>query len=428
MNHEKLERCAIGDGIYVNFVENDRYKTNYISFFFVTPLNKKTASYNTLLSRVLTRSSEKYRTQRELNQALDLCFDADLTADTAKVGEWHTLAVSLCTLDNAYALEGENITAQGLEILREVLFRPNLQDGAFLPSHVESEKKLALDEICSLVNHKARWAKERMTELMCRKEAYSTLAIGHKGEIKKITPQSLAEYYHELLRTARVEIFFVGRFCREDMRQATQDMFQKIVREPRALPEIAVRTQVKEVLEVTEEMDIAQANLVMGFRTGCSLADSDWRAMSVYNSILGGSLTSKLFCNLREKMSLCYHVSSSPDALKGIMLIYAGIAPENRDVAVKEALRQMDEIRAGNITDEEMENARGALIHAMNGLGDNPSVLAEWYLPRVLIGQIQTPGQIVAQLRRIQKEDVVKVSEKIVLDTVYTLTAKEGQQ
>jgi len=131
---------------------------------------------------------------------------------------------------------------------------------------------------------------------------------------------------------------------------------------------------------------------------------------------------------LREKMSLCYSISSSPDAMKGIMMIYAGIAPENRDVAVKETLHQMDLIREGRISDEELENARGAIVHAMNSLGDNPAVLAQWYLPRVLTNTVQTPQEIVQEIKEITKEDVMRVAERIQLDTVYTLTGKEEQK
>ena len=212
------------------------------------------------------------------------------------------------------------------------------------------------------------------------------------------------------------------------MKKAVEEMFSSVKRNPTLLPCPSIRTSARSVREVTEEMDITQANLVMGFRTASSIYDDSWRAMSLYNAVLGGSLTSKLFCVLREKMSLCYSVSSSPDAMKGVMLIYAGIAPENRDLAIGEALNQMEEIKKGNVSGEELENARGAIINSLNGLGDNPAVLAEWYLPRVLAGRIQSPAEIVSELNRVTLEDVVRVSERITLDTVYTLTAKEDKK
>lgn len=425
MNREKLERVPLGEGIGLNFVENDRYKTNYISLYFVTPLTRQTASFNTLLSRVLTRGCEKYPTQLELNRVLDASFDAELDSDTAKVGEWHTLSLSLCLLDDSFAFEGEEVTRKGLELLGEVAFRPYLPGGIFDAEYVKSEKKRALDDIASLINHKARYARGRMFDYMCRLEPYSISALGVPSVLRAVTPESLGAYYRTLLETARIEMFFVGRFNREETVEEAKRLLGGLKRAFQPLPAISVRTKAGSVKEVTEEMDITQANLVMGFRTGCTIEDDAWRAMSVYNAVLGGSLTSKLFSVLREKMSLCYSVSSSPDALKGVMLIYAGIAPENRDVAVKEALNQMNEIRIGNVTEEELESAKGAIIHAMNGLGDNPAALAEWYLPRVLTDRILTPAHIVSEVQSVTLEDVVKASERITLDTVYTLTAKE---
>jgi len=428
MNQESLERYSIGDGIHLNFIRNDRYKTNYITFYFVTPLNRKTASYNTLLSRVLTRGSRAYPTQMELNRVLDHCYDASLSSDTEKVGEWHAISVSLGILDNAFSLDDEDIAEKGLEILENVLFDPFLPGGAFDEAYVDGEKKLALLEIASQINNKARFSRSRMIEVMCRLEPYSTCSLGDKRVLRTITPALLTEYYRELLKTAQVEIFFVGRFDQSVMKEKTERFFAGRERCVLPLPEISIRTKARSVKEVTETMDITQANLVMGFRTASTIYDKHWRAMSLYNSVLGGSLTSKLFCVLREKMSLCYSISSSPDAMKGIMMIYAGIAPENRDVAVKETLHQMDLIREGRISDEELENARGAIVHAMNSLGDNPAVLAQWYLPRVLTNTVQTPQEIVQEIKEITKEDVMRVAERIQLDTVYTLTGKEEQK
>jgi predicted Zn-dependent peptidase len=425
MTQQKLERISILPGVHLSFVENDRYKTNFITFDFLTPLNRVNASYNTVLSRVLTRGCEKYPSQMTLNRALDELYDAALSSDSLKVGEWHTLSIALALLDNAFTFGGEDLSGAGLALLEEVIFRPYLPDGIFSEEYVKGEKKQALLEIESLVNNKARYARSRMIEHMCKLEPYSTCAIGTRGEIGKITAESLTSYYKEFLKTAQIEIFFVGRFDREKVQKQVEKMFAGRERAFAPLPELSIRTKARTVKEITETMDITQANLVMGFRTASTIYDPSWRAMSLYNAVLGGSLTSKLFCVLREKMSLCYSISSTPDALKGIMTIYAGIAPEKREVAISEALNQMEEIRKGNVTAEELENARGALIHSLRGLQDNPAVIADWYLPRILTGNFQTPEEIIAELQALTLEDVVKVSENITLDTIYTLTGKE---
>ncbi len=427
MNQEKPDRIFLGEGIGLNFVENDRYKTNHITFYFVTKLNRYTASYNTVLSRVLTRGCKAYPDQRALNSALDHCYDAELVTDTSKIGDFHAVSISLSLLDNAYSFDGEDITSEGISILENVIFSPYLEKGAFAEEYVKGEKKLAQDEIAAQINHKASYARGRMLGHMCRMEPYGTSALGNKSEIGRITAESLYEYYRELLKTATVEIFFVGRFDREKVQKTVEALFADRERNYEPLPQPSIRTKATRVREITERMDLTQANLVMGFRAGVSIYDKDWRAMSLYNSVLGGSLTSKLFCVLREKMSLCYSVSSQPHAMKGILLIYAGIAPENRDVAVKEALNQMDEIKKGNVSEEELNNARGAILHALKGLGDNPAALAGWYLPSVLIGQVKTPSEIIEELNKVTLEDVIRVSKEITLDTVYTLTAKEAR-
>ena len=428
MNRESMDRLCIGEGIYLNFVENDRYKNNYINLYFVTPLNRRTASLNTVLARVLSRGCEKYPTQMELNRALDRAFDASLDSDTAKLGEWHTLSLSLSLLDRAFAFEGEDPVEEGGEILKEVLLRPYLPNGHFDASYVESEKKLALDDLAALVNNKARYARSRMFEKMCESEPYGTPALGDRREIRRITAASLTEYFEELKKTARIEMFFVGRFDRRKMLHLAQSLTEGWNRQEEALPRVTPPPKRKKVREITETMDVTQANLVMGFRTHCTVYDPDCAALSLYNAVLGGSLTSKLFCVLREKMSLCYSVSSIPDALKGVLLIYAGIAPKNRDVAIQEALNQMEEIKKGNVTEEELENSRRALINSLNGLEDNPAVLAEWYLPRVLTDRKQTPSSLIADLQAVTLEDVVKIAHKIQMDTIYTLTAKEVEQ
>lgn len=426
MNQTKnpLSRTPIGDGIAFNFLENTKYKTNYLSLYLVSELNERNASYNALLSRVLTRGSEKYPTQQKLNAALDHCYDAQLDADVLRVGEWHALDLSLTTLDNAFAMQGEDITEKGCEILSEMLFSPLMENGAFKEEFVESEKKNALDDIRAEINSKARYSRKRMIRTMCRGEKYATDPIGSARVIRSITKESLTEYYRSLLEKSRIEIFFVGRGDGEKLAKTWKKLFSAIRRNPAPLEAAKIRRKAGKVKEVTEEMDITQANLVMGFRTGTVLGEADWRAMSVYNSVLGGSLTSKLFCVLREKMSLCYTISSSPDALKGIMLIYSGIAPEKRDITVKEALHQMKLIEEGEIGEEEMTSAKNALIHSLRGLNDNPAVLGNWYLPRILSGNTDTPEKIIEELKEVTVEDVVRVSKKITLDTVYCLTGK----
>ena len=425
MRSEKPERICLKDGVFLNFLENDRYKTNYINIYFLTPLNDRTASCNTLLARLLPRGCEKYPTQQALGRALDDCYSAQLDAEPLKIGDWHALNIQLSFLDDAFLPAGESIARKARELLREVVFCPYLPSGAFDASYVESEKKAALDELAARINHKARYARERMIEIMCRNEPYRTLSCGKASVLRALSASDLAAYYRALLQTARVEIFFVGRFSSADCVRQMSEFFSETERRYTPLPAQSVIAKAPRVREVTEKMPVSQANLVMGFRTGTTLSDPAWRAMSVYNAVLGGSLTSKLFCVLREKMSLCYSIHSFPDAMKGVLTVAAGIAPENRKVATDEVLRQMDEIKNGHVTAEELIHAKAGLCGAMRGLWDTPAVLSEWYLSGILCDRVRTPSQIVRDIETIDLSQVTEAATCVVPDTFYTLTSSE---
>ena len=425
MDREKPKRIAMKDGVFLNILENDRYKTNYINIYFLTPLNDKTASLNTLLARLLVRGCEKYPTMTALNRALDDCYSAQLESDTFKIGDWHALNLQLSFLDDSFLPGGEKVSDKAKELLYDVIFRPYLPGGVFDTPAVESEKRAVLDELSARINHKASYARERMIEVMCKNEPFCTLSSGKASVVRAITPPALTDYWRDLLRSARVEIFFVGRFTEDGAHSIAKTFFSEISRQPLALPAQCVIQKTARVREVTETMPVTQANLVMGFRTGVTLSDPAWCATSVYNGVLGGSLTSKLFTVLREKMSLCYSIQSFPDAMKGILTVAAGIAPKNRDVAIREARRQMEEIERGNVTSEELENAKAGLCGSMRGLWDTPAVLSEWYLPRILCENLRTPRQIVRDIEKITLDDVVSAAQKVSPDTIYTLTSTE---
>ena len=426
MKQKNPERRSLLPGVTLNFVENDRSKTNFITFYFITPLNEKSASCNTLLSRLLTRECEKYPRQIALCRALDDCYEANLSSDSMKIGEWHALSVELSLLDNAYALEGEDVTARGLSILEEVLFRPALKDGAFPEESVKGEKKQALQEIDSLVNRKALYARERMVEVMCRKEPYGVCALGTKRGVARETAASLGAYYRDLLRASQIEIFFVGRFDREKIGRRMEKLFAGKERAFSPLPPLAEAAEKEMALEVTERLDVTQTHLVMGFRTHCTTSSPSWRAFTVFNAILGGLPTSKLFSILREKMSLCYTVFSSPDGKKGVMTVYAGIDGKNRDKAIREVKRLLEAVKAGDFSEEELENARLALISRVRGYEDQPGILSDFYLFRFLAGEDGAPAQIIRELEQVTREDVVRAARGVTLDTIYTLTGKEG--
>jgi predicted Zn-dependent peptidase len=428
MGQIQLQRESLGEGIFFNRVPSRIYKTDYLHLYFSLPLTKENASLCALLSRVLLRGSEHYPHMRTLNRALDACYSANLETDVFKCGESQVLSVSASCLADEYALDGESINATLTEILSDVLFCPLLRTGELNEAILNSEKQNACDTIAAQINNKMSYARKRMYEVMCAEEAYGVDPLGEEERIRAISAQELCRFHERVLREAQVEIFHVGRSDASAVKETFRKHFASIPRAP--LPRVVADSLVSAPpipRKVRETGEVTQANLVLGFRTGITLLSDNYSAFTLFNAVLGGSLTSKLFVNVREKLSLCYSIGSRPDTAKGVMAVACGIDPQKYEEAKSEILRQLELTRQGEITHAELEQSTNALLNALVGLEDTPSAIADWFYPRVLAGDLRTPAQVAEALHAVTKEQVAAAAKAITLDTVYLLEG-EGKE
>lgn len=424
----RLQREKIAEGIFFNHVFSDTYKTDYIHLYLSLPLTEENAAKTALLSRVLLRGSQRYPDLRSLNRALDACYSANLEADVFKAGENQVLAFSASCLADPYALNGESITGELLSILADVVFCPYEANGGFEESRLESEKQNAVDAVRAQINNKMTYARKRMYEEMCADEAYSVSALGEEEAIRRLDAQTLLADYRRLLETAHVEIFHVGRSDPAPVKKLLAERFVSERRQSLPVAKAEIVTEVAPSPRILrEKSDVTQANLVLGFRTGTTLTNPDYSAFTVFNAVLGGSLTSKLFVNVREKLSLCYAIGSRPDTSKGVMAVYCGIDPDKFDAAYAEILHQWDLTKNGEITAAEMEQSTKALVNALTGLEDTPSAVADWFYPRILAGDARSPEELIAALQNVSTEAVAAAARKIKLDTVFLLEG-EGKE
>jgi len=388
-------------------------------------LTQKSAAATTVLSRVLMQGTKEHPDKRSYASALEDAYGAQVYTDVSKLGETQLLCVGVNWLKDKYAMKGESVTKKALSLCLETAFLPNVSDGAFMSDVVKREKMNAVDDVLSLINNKAAYAKIRLKEIMCKDEAYSISPLGKTEEIKKLTGKKLFGFYNKMMKESPVEIFFAGQADLDTLTGMLKDAFSSVERDVCAAPKTKIIKSVSEAKEANETMPINQASLVMGYRTGITYTSKNYHAAALYNAILGGSLTSKLFMNVREKLSLCYTVSSAFDFNKGIMQIYSGIDLKNREKAKDEIFFQIDEIKKGNISEREMLDAKAAIINAINSLEDTPSAMASYFLPRILSGKAIDLEADKEKFISLTKKDVMNVSKYVFLDTVYTLSAGE---
>lgn len=419
-NRMKLCRSALCGGVRLNTVRTDRFKTAHLTVNFFVPLRKETASAYSLLTDVLMRGTEQYPTMRDLNRRQDELYSLGLGAYVQKKGEAQLVTFELTCIDDAYAFDGMRVLEEGMELLQELIFRPCTENGVFRSAYVEQEKKNLSDDIRSRIDNKASYARRRCIEIMCEGEPYAVDHGGDLEEIEKQTAASLWEVYRDLLSSARVEIFYIGKKTEEEVAGLCKRCLPFAPREA-SFPVTTQGSAPAEPRRVTEQMRISQCKLSVGFRAPYTLQGGDFAKMSLFNEVFGGSPSSRLFTNVREKKSLCYYCSSGPDGLKGILLVNSGIEQKNKQAALDAILEQLEDLRAGKLTEEELETARRSLRNGYREITDSPASVCSWYLGRISAGRTDSPEEMAQSLDAVSVGDVVKVANDLTLDTVYYL-------
>ncbi len=424
-----MKRISLRPRVHLNLMAENKFKTNYICMEFRMPLAEKTASLYALIPKVLERGCEAYPDMTALTRRAEELYGTGVYAYTNKNGEGQNIAIASYPLANEYAMDGMDILSETLSLMEQLFFFPRLENGLFLTEYVESEKRNLADSIRAEINNKSRYALSRAQSETCRGEAFAVPSTGTLAQVEAITPQSLTEAYHEMLKKAKVEIWAIGKFDETALADQLKAIFARLP-EGEAVP---ADTEVKrkaegEVKNVDEVQPAKQARLVLSFRTGRILADGDdYTAFVVFLALYGSGTTSRLFMNVREKLSLCYDCSAFADALKGLMFVQAGIDKNNREIAQKEILAQLKAVQDGDFTSEELENAKICLINRYREIGDEAGSIKAWFLGRLLAGRCDSPEQCADAVRKVTAEQVIAASRGITLDTVYFLHG-EGEE
>ena len=397
-----------------------RFKQEGLSVQFVCPMAKETAALNALLPAVLLRGCESAPDLRAITLKLDDLYGASMGSQVRRVGDYQTTGLSCSFMREAYALDGDKVFAPMVAFLEEMLFRPKLEKGIFPTDFVEGEKRNLLSAIAAQKNDKRSYAQSQMLKKMCKGDSLGIPRLGEKEDVEAITPVSLYEHYQKVLREYPIQLFYVGAAEPEYIADLLRPMFAKLDRCPAPLP---AQTSFHDCggSEHTEEMDVAQGKLTMGFTTPITLRDKDFVAMQIFNTILGGGMISKLFMKIREEMSLCYDIHSSYHGSKGIVIVSAGIDCD-KDIQVRqEVMNQLRACQEGKFTGEELTAAKQALLSQLRSTHDSPGAIEGYYATSALSGLPLSPEEYAKAVEAATAEEVAKAASTLQLHTVYFL-------
>ena len=416
MNH----RTEILPGVYLTAVQSDKFKTGCFSLNLLRPMKKEEAAANALIPSVLLRGSETCPDIASISAKLDELYGASVGTLVRKKGEVQLVGFYCDYVQDEYV--DEPVFAPVMAFLAELLLHPRLENGAFPEAVVDSEKLNLENAMLSRINDKRTYAASQLIRTMCAGQPYGIPRIGEPEDLKNITAKSLYAHYRDLLATSRVELFYMGSLSPAAVTKVLQAALAEL---PRAEVFIPVGTtpapQARPVQEKTERLDVTQGKLSLGFFTDITAKDPRYPALVLAATVFGGGATSKLFTNVREKMSLCYYASASFEKFKGVLSVSSGVEFSKLETAKTEILRQLEACKAGDITDDELESARGYLVSDLKIAMDSPGRLDDYYMGQILLEQDGTMEDLASAIARVTKQEAADAIQALRLDTIYAL-------
>lgn len=414
----------ITNGVKLNYIKTDKFKTNYISFNFISALDGERAHLNTLIPAVLMRGTEKYKTQADINKRLQFLYSGEISARNDKLGEYQIFGLKANMLDNRYT-RGTDVTEGMVDIICDIIFNPYLENGIFSEPYVEGEKINLVDAIDAEINNKTRYSMLRLNEEMFRGEVFGISRYGTKEQVNAVTAKELYEAYKGMLSKCRAEIYFVGNCDFEKVAEKIRLHFAGIERSTEDAKAADVVLSAKEVKQVVDTEKVNQGKLCLGFRMGGRPDIDKYYLMQLFSEIYGGSPTAKLFMNVREKLSLCYYCRSIVYYRSASMIVASGIEDKNKQVAENEIVAQLESIKCGEITEEELESAKKSLKNGYMQVYDSAEGMEAWNLLRGFGESVADPAEECKKVDKATVADIASLASKITLDTVYFLRGED---
>lgn len=418
----KSKRIKLGNGIYLNLIETNKFKSNLLSYYFIRPLSREEATKNSLVPVVLKRGTKDFTTSIEVEKELESMYGASYSASINKRGERHALRFTMEWANGEYLHDKSN-DLKVMEMLRNLVYNPYLEDGAFKKEYVDQEKENHKNRIEGKINDKSSYAVNRCIEEMCKYEKFSIYQIGYVEDLINIDEVNLYHHYQNILNTSQIEIFYVGNL--DQSLESYLIETNKIERDNIvSIPRETIVKAVQRKNMVDEKLDVNQGKLVIGYRTGIPFEDKLYNGLLLASDILGGGPNSKLFKNVREAESLAYYVSSSILKYKSLMIVDGGIEFVNYHKTVDIINKQLEDIKSGIFTDDDIEISKKSIRTSTESIKDSAFLISEFFLSQEMAKDTRSLDEVLEDFDKVKREEIIQAAKKIVIDTIYFMKSK----
>lgn len=418
----------IAQGVTLLNVSADRFKTNETAISLALPIDYDTAAVNALLVEMLSRKCSAYPDMLSLNRKLAHLYGADLSGTVLKIGECQVLKIGISSLDDRFSLDGESISFECVKLLCDMLFEPRLdENGDFYQEDIDTAKRILAEAIEAEENEKRTYVLRQTEKLMFADEPYGVNRLGTIEQIESVTGDDIKAAWKNALSTAKILVTIVGAADADKVKSYLSHCFGNISRSYSPLPDAVFVPECNVVKNHMERLDVKQGKLVLGFRVNLKPNDDLTPAMRTFCDVFGGGPYSKLFTNVREKMSLCYYCSARYTRAKSYIMIQCGCNEENMDKAVSEILNQLEAIKQGDF-EEEFASSKIGMRDSILSVNDAPTLLEGWYVTQLADNDYKSPERSVEENESVTPQQVMECASLLSLDTIYKLSApKEAE-
>lgn len=421
MNLEKL-----ANGVEGCFIDTSKFKTSRISINMFVKADEKMAAAYSLLQMLLVNSTVDYPDYTSLNKALNELYGAYLYSDVVKFGDMRIIKFVISFLDDKFALNNEKVSSTATDLLLSAIFNPLLIDGKFKTKDFENNKRLLIEQIEGEINDKRRYAIVNTEKAMYQDEQAGIERYGSVENVKALTNEELVSAHTKLLKEAFVRVNVISQSSAKDVFNKIAEKFSEIDRDVSKKNYSVYHKFNGETKFVEEQLDVTQGKLCLGFAIDQINTRQDIAKSAVFVDMFGGGPYSKLFTNVREKQSLCYYCAARFDSKKSTFIVDSGILEENRQKAYNGILEQLEDIKKGNFTDDELLASKMSICDTLSTITDLSSSLDNWYV-MFSFDENETLEIYIEKINNVTREDIINKANSVKLDTVYFLGGLKGE-
>lgn len=295
----------------------------------------------------------------------------------------------------------------GAEVLLDML-----NNSVFDSKEMTKERQVICEEIKMIEDQPDDLAHDTVCEMVFRGNELGNSIIGTKSSLKRITRPVMVDYKNKTYTKDSIVVSASGNFDEEELAKYLEDKFDKIFDSKPARKETAV--EYKPSYKVIVK-DIQQSHICMATKT-IALGDPRYYSFSVLNNIMGGSMSSRLFQNIREEKGLAYSVYSmnSTFSTSGYYNIYAGVSHDKVAAAIDGIKEELDVLAAKGVSDEELsmskEQLKSSYIFGQENVASRMFAIGKNLL---LLGKVFTAEEVLKGIEEVSHESINAIKPMI---------------